>query len=247
MAPRTGVAVVTGAGSGIGRDFARALLAAGWSVALIGRRAAALEETAAGHAALVLPLDVADAAAVEAGFARVADRFGRVDLLFNNAGTFAGNAPFDEMTDEGWRLAIDTNLSGAFYCARAAFRLMKAQSPRGGRIVNNGSIAAQVPRPNAAGYTASKHGVTGLTRQIALDGRDWDIACTQIDIGNAATELARGFAEGALQPDGRRMPEPQIDPGHVTDALMYISGLPLSATVLQMTLMATRAPFVGRG
>jgi NADP-dependent 3-hydroxy acid dehydrogenase YdfG len=243
------VAVVTGAGSGIGRHVARALLDHGYRVALAGRRAEPLEETAAGHAdaALVVPADVSDAAAVDALFDAALERFGRVDLLFNNAGSFGASAPVDEYPLDAWRAIVDTNLSGAFLCARRAFAVMRAQDPPGGRIINNGSISAQTPRPNAVGYTATKHAITGLTKAIALDGRDLGIACGQIDVGNAATEMTRVIERGALQADGSTAGEETMDAAHVADAVLYMAGLPLDANVLFMTVMATRMPFVGRG
>jgi NAD(P)-dependent dehydrogenase (short-subunit alcohol dehydrogenase family) len=243
-------AVVTGAGSGIGREVARSLLAAGWRVALAGRREGALRETAGGARAdhaLVVPTDVTDAAAVAALFGRVREAWGRLDLLFNNAGTFGPTAPADEVAPEAWDAVVATNLTGAFLCARAAFALMRAQQPGGGRIINNGSISAHVPRPNAVAYTATKHAVTGLTKAIALDGRPLRIACGQIDIGNAATELLAGVHDGALQADGRVVPEPTIDARHAADAVLYMAGLPLEANVPFLTVMATGMPYIGRG
>jgi len=241
------VAVVTGAGSGIGRDVTRGLIDAGYGVALAGRREQALRETLDGRAGLVVPTDVSDAGAVHALFDRVRDELGRIDLLFNNAGTFGRPAPFEEVSLEDWRTIVDTNLTGAFLCAQEAYRTMKEQHPRGGRIVNNGSISAHVPRPNAVGYTSTKHAMTGLTKQLALEGRAHDIACGQIDIGNAATELTAGIRRGALQADGSTKPEPMMDPRNVTDAVLYMAGLPLDANVLFMTVMATDMPYVGRG
>jgi NAD(P)-dependent dehydrogenase (short-subunit alcohol dehydrogenase family) len=244
------VAVVTGAGSGIGRAVAQALLASGYHVALAGRNDASLRQTAGDAArdeALVLPTDVTDPDAVRALFARVGSTWGRVDLLFNNAGTFGEPAAVDEVTDAQWRAVIDANLTGSFYCAREAFRAMKAQRPGGGRIINNGSISAHVPRPQAVAYTASKHAITGLTKSIALEGREYDIAGGQIDIGNAATELTSGISHGALQPDGSRLAEPTMDVQNVVDAVLYMAGLPLDANVLFMTVMATKMPYVGRG
>lgn len=240
------IAVITGAGSGIGKAVAHGLMADGWKVALIGRRADALAGTLAGGDGLVLPADVRDEAAIEAAFDACIARFGRIDLLFNNAGLFGATGPFDILTLDGWREVIDVNLTGMFLCARAAFRRMKAQEPRGGRIINCGSVSAQVPRPQAAPYTASKHGVTGLTKAISLDGRPWNIACGQIDIGNAATEMTTGFS-AALQPDGSRMAEPVMDVAHVATAVRYMAGLPLDANVQTMTVMATAMPLVGRG
>ncbi len=244
----TGVAVVTGAGSGIGRVVARALLDAGWRVGLAGRRAGPLEETAGGRPyALAVPTDVADAAAVDALFAAVVDRFGRVDLLFNNAGAFGPAGLPDEIDVDAWRATVDVNLTGAFLCARAAFAAMRAQDPQGGRIVNNGSISAHVPRPGSAAYTATKHAMTGLTRSFALDGRRFGIACGQIDIGNAATEMTAGIAQGARQADGSMRPEPTFDAVHVAEAVRWMAGLPLSANVPFLTIAATGMPFLGRG
>jgi NAD(P)-dependent dehydrogenase (short-subunit alcohol dehydrogenase family) len=246
------VAVVTGAGSGIGAAVATRLLRDGWRVALAGRREQALRETAvaaveADGEAVAMPTDVTDAAAVHALFAGVLHRWGRVDLLFNNAGMFGTPAPVDEFALDQWRAVVDTNLSGAFYCAQEAFRAMKAQSPQGGRIINNGSISAAVPRPHAVAYTATKHAVTGLTRAISLEGRPFGIACGQIDIGNAATELAAHIGQGTLQADGSMAREPMMDLGHAADAVIHMANLPLDANVLFMTVMATAMPFVGRG
>jgi NAD(P)-dependent dehydrogenase (short-subunit alcohol dehydrogenase family) len=241
------VAVVTGAGSGIGRDVTRGLIDAGYRVALAGRREEALRETLDGREGLVVPTDVTDAGAVRALFDSVRAEFGRIDLLFNNAGTFGRPAPFEEVSLDDWRTIVDTNLTGAFLCAQEAYRTMKEQRPRGGRIVNNGSISAHVPRPNAVGYTSTKHAMTGLTKQLALEGRAHDIACGQIDIGNAATELTAGIRRGALQADGSTKPEPMMDPRNVTDAVLYMAGLPLEANVLFLTVMATDMPYVGRG
>jgi NAD(P)-dependent dehydrogenase (short-subunit alcohol dehydrogenase family) len=243
------VAVVTGAGSGIGRHVARALLDHGYRVGLTGRRAETLAETAAGHegAALVVPADVSDAAGVDALFDAVVERFGRVDLLFNNAGSFGATAPIDEYPLDAWHALVDTNLTGAFLCARRAFGQMRRQEPRGGRIINNGSISAHTPRPHAVAYTATKHAITGLTKAIALDGRDLGIACGQIDVGNAATEMTRAMERGVLQADGSTAAEATMDAAHVADAVLYMAGLPLDANVLFMTVTATRMPFVGRG
>ena len=248
--PLRKVAVVTGAGSGIGAACAVALAAAGHAVVLAGRRAEALDQVAAriGEPActLAVPTDVREPAQVDALFAAALARFGRVDLLFNNAGIMAGGA-FEELSFETWKAVVDVNLTGMFLCAQAAFRAMKAQSPRGGRIVNNGSIAAHAPRPDSAPYTATKHAVTGLTKSIALDGRKYDIACGQIDIGNAVTELASAMARGVPQADGRIAAEPMIDVALVADAVVRMAALPLEANVLSMTIMATKMPFIGRG
>jgi NAD(P)-dependent dehydrogenase (short-subunit alcohol dehydrogenase family) len=238
------VAVVTGAGSGIGREVARALDGAGWKVALAGRREAALQETLA--AGLVVPTDVTRPAAVDALFARVGEELGRVDLLFNNAGMGA-SAAIDELAFEDWQAVVDVNLTGSFLCAQAAFRVMKAQEPRGGRIINNGSISAYVPRPYAIAYTATKHAVTGLTRAISLEGREFDIACGQIDIGNAATEMTARMSEGVPQADGSIAAEPRMDAAHVAAAIVNMAALPLDANVQFMTIMATAMPFIGRG
>jgi len=244
------VAIVTGAGSGIGRAVSLALVRAGWSVTLAGRRADVLQETAtlAGVAeTLVQPTDVADEASVDALFDAAKDRFGRLDLLFNNAGTGAPPVPLEEHSLDHWRRVVDINLTGAFLCTRAAFRMMKEQDPRGGRIINNGSISAHAPRPRSIAYTATKHAITGLTRSTSLDGRAYDIACGQIDIGNAATDMTRAMAKGVPQPDGSLKVEPTMDVQAVADAVVYMSGLSLSANVQFMTVMATQMPFVGRG
>ena len=242
------VAVVTGAGSGIGRVVARALLDAGWSVALAGRRAAALEETADGtDAALVVPTDVADPASVTDLFAAARGEWGRVDLLVNNAGTFGPVGGVDEIPIDGWLSTVAVNLTGAFLCAREAVAMMKAQEPQGGRIINNGSISAHTPRPGSAAYTATKHAITGLTKSLSLDGRPFGIACGQIDIGNAATDMTAGIARGARQADGRVVPEPTFDARHVAEAVLFVAGLPLEANVQFMTVTATTMPFIGRG
>jgi NADP-dependent 3-hydroxy acid dehydrogenase YdfG len=242
-----GVAVVTGAGSGLGRVVARALLDAGYRVALAGRRRDRLEETATGDAVLAVPTDVGDEASVDALFAAVRERWGRVDLLFNNAGTFGPSRTIDEIPVAEWTATVQTNLTGAFLCARAAFATMRAQDPQGGRIVNNGSISAHAPRPGSAAYTATKHAITGLTKSISLDGRPFGIACGQIDIGNAATDMTAGIATGAAQADGRIMAEPTFDARHVADAVLYMAGLPLGANVQFLTITATAMPFIGRG
>jgi NAD(P)-dependent dehydrogenase (short-subunit alcohol dehydrogenase family) len=244
------IAVVTGAGSGIGRAVAIALLAEGYHVALAGRRAEALAETAAfadaGDRALAVPTDVTQPDAVAALFSRVVDAWGRLDLLFNNAGAGAG-VPFEELSYERWKAIVDVNLTGMFLCAQAAFRTMKAQRPQGGRIINNGSLSAMSPRPDQAAYVATKHGVSGLTKSLALDGRACDIACGQIDIGNAVTPLTERMPAGAKQADGRVAPEPRIDVAHVARAVVFMASLPLDTNVLTMTIMATKMPFVGRG
>jgi NAD(P)-dependent dehydrogenase (short-subunit alcohol dehydrogenase family) len=242
------VAVVTGAGSGLGRVIAEALLGAGYEVALAGRRREALEKTAAGSpAALVVPTDVADPGSVALLFAAVRERWGRIDLLVNNAGTFGPSGTPDEIEVEDWLAAVGTNLTGSFLCAREAFALMRTQEPQGGRIVNNGSISAHVPRPGSAAYTATKHAITGLTRSLSLDGRPFGIACGQIDIGNAATEMTAGIATGARQADGSVRPEPTFDARYVADAVLYMAGLPLEANVQFLTITATTMPFIGRG
>ncbi|PXY33010.1 SDR family oxidoreductase [Prauserella endophytica] len=242
------VAVVTGAGSGIGRSVARALLADGYRVALAGRRVDPLTETAAGSGlALVVPTDVTDDAQVAALFAEVRRNWGRVDVLFNNAGTFGAPGAVDTLPVEEWRRTVDVNLTGMFLCAHHAVRLMKEQDPRGGRIINNGSISAHAPRPESVAYTATKHAITGLTKSISLDGRAFDVACGQIDIGNAATELTAGIATGAKQADGSVRPEPTFDVEHVAEAVLGMAALPLSANVQFLTLTATAMPFLGRG
>jgi NAD(P)-dependent dehydrogenase (short-subunit alcohol dehydrogenase family) len=248
---RNRIAVVTGAGSGIGKAVALALLGDGYCVALAGRRPDPLEATAAASAhparALVVPADVRQAESVKALFARVKERFGRLDLLFNNAGIFVPGLEFDELPVERWQDMVDTNLTGSFLCAREAFGLMKTQDPRGGRIINNGSISAHAPRPNSAPYTATKHAITGLTKAIALDGRRYGIACGQIDIGNANTDLTAVMAQGVPQANGQMAVEPLMDLAHVASAVLYMAGLPLEANVQFMTIMATKMPFIGRG
>ena len=244
------IALVTGAGSGIGRAVSVALAGAGYSVVLAGRRAAELDATAAlaeNGKALAIPTDVTDAESVRALFARIRQAFGRLDLLFNNAGTGAPPVPFEDLTFEQWNRVVSVNLTGAFLCAQEAVRLMKAQHPQGGRIINNGSISAHVPRPNSAPYTAAKHAVTGLTRSLSLDGRKHNIACGQIDIGNASTQMTQRMSSGVPQADGTTRPEPVMDVRHVADAILYMAGLPLDANVQFMTVMATKMPFVGRG
>jgi NAD(P)-dependent dehydrogenase (short-subunit alcohol dehydrogenase family) len=241
-------ALVTGAGSGIGKASAIALAKAGFTLALTGRRAEPLEATAKeiGGETLVMPADVGDPDAVKALFARIRDTFGRLDLLFNNAGLFS-SAPIDEITWDQWRDAVAVNLTGAFLCTQEAMRLMKAQDPRGGRIINNGSISAHTPRLHTGAYTATKHAITGLTKSTALDGRAHDIACGQIDIGNAASEMTERMAKGVLQADGTLKPEARMGLDNVAQAVVYMASLPLEANVLFMTVMATRMPYVGRG
>ncbi|MFF8292537.1 SDR family oxidoreductase [Streptomyces sp. NPDC016309] len=244
------IAVVTGAGSGIGRSVALALAEDGWSLALAGRRAEPLRETAAltGTDALCVPTDVTSPDAVTALFAAVRDRFGRVDLLFNNAGSFAGGGtPVEDLDPGTWRAVVDVNLTGAFLCAQAAYRHMKDQSPRGGRIINNGSISAHVPRPHSVAYTATKHAMTGLTKSLSLDGRPYRIACGQIDIGNAATEMTERMRTGILQADGRLAPEPVMDAADVARTVAHMAALPLEANVQFATVMATAMPYIGRG
>ncbi|WGU40049.1 MULTISPECIES: SDR family oxidoreductase [unclassified Phenylobacterium] len=242
------VALVTGAGSGIGRASAIALGEAGYSLVLVGRRADKLEETAAAlpGQALIHAADIADEAGVEAAFEAARTRFGRLDVLFNNAGVSAGGR-LEDLSLDAWRRVVDANLTGAFLCTRAAFRLMKAQDPRGGRIINNGSISAHAPRPYSVAYTATKHAITGLTRSTSLEGRAYDIACGQIDIGNAATEMTLAMAKGVPQADGSFAPEPLMDVKAVAGAVVFMAGLPLDANVQFMTVMATKMPFVGRG
>jgi NAD(P)-dependent dehydrogenase (short-subunit alcohol dehydrogenase family) len=241
-------AIVTGAGTGIGRAVAQALLGAGYRVALAGRRRELLEETVAGGGdALVIPTDVARPDSVEALFKATQEKLGRLDLLFNNAGTGAPPIPIDELTIEQWRGVVDVNLNGMSYCAREAVKLMKRQDPRGGRIINNGSISAHAPRPNSAPYTATKHAVTGLTKSLSLDGRAFDIVCGQIDIGNAETALTARMKDGVLQANSTLAPEPTMDVRQVASAVLYMDSLPLEANVLFMTVMASKMPFVGRG
>jgi NAD(P)-dependent dehydrogenase (short-subunit alcohol dehydrogenase family) len=246
-----GVAVVTGAGSGIGRAVSLALAGAGWSVALAGRREAALRETARLAALpdrmLAVPTDVTDPDAVDALFAAVREHFGPLGLLFNNAGVSAPPLPVDELPYERWRRVVDVNLNGAFLCARAAFGQMRSQDPQGGRIINNGSVSAHVPRPHSIAYTATKHAVTGLTRSLSLDGRPYGIACGQIDVGNAATEMTERMPGGTRQADGSLRPEPVMDVAHVADTVLHMASLPLSANVQFVTVMATAMPYIGRG
>lgn len=246
---RQRVALVTGAASGIGRSVALALARAQWAVVLAGRRLAPLEKAAREGGVCCTPMqcDVSDEASVDALFARIEAEIGRLDLLFNNAGIASPPTPLEDTPPATWRSVIDTNLTGTFLCTRAAFRLMKKQRPSGGRIINNGSISATAPRPSMIAYTASKHAVTGLTKATALEGRPYDIACGQIDIGNTATEMTTPMSHGTLQADGSRAPEPQFDVKHVADAVLYMADLPPEANVLFMTVMATKMPYVGRG
>jgi NAD(P)-dependent dehydrogenase (short-subunit alcohol dehydrogenase family) len=245
-------ALVTGAGGGIGRSASLALAKAGWHVAVSGRRPEPLEETAAqvealGRRAFAHSCDVGDPDAVKALFAKVAATFGRLDLLFNNAGAGAPPVPMEDLTYAQWKAVVDVNLTGAFLCAQGAIAIMKNQTPKGGRIINNGSISAHAPRPNSAPYTATKHAITGLTKSIALDARQYDIACGQIDIGNALTDMARKMTKGVPQANGTIAVEPMMDPDEVGDAIVHMAGLPLSTNILTMTIMATKMPFVGRG
>ena len=252
MGDENRVAVITGAGSGIGKAVAITFLREGWRVALAGRRgealeAAARESGASAGRALAVPTDVSDPASVRNLFERTKASFGRVDMLFNNAGQNAPGIAMDELSVEQWRAVIDVNLTGAFLCTQEAMRAMKAQKPQGGRIINNGSISAHAPRPNSAPYTASKHAITGLTKCTSLDGRKFDIACGQIDIGNAATEMTERMAKGVMQADGSIAVEPRMDVQHVADAVLHMARLPLETNVQFMTIMATKMPFVGRG
>ena len=251
MATQNKVAIVTGAGSGVGKAATLALLKAGYSVALAGRRKDALDQVAkesgAGSRALAVATDVANPDSVKALFAATRKTFGRIDVLFNNAGVNAPGVPLEELTFEQWKNVVDINLTGMFLCIQEAFRAMKDQDPRGGRIINNGSISAHAPRPNSMPYTSTKHGVTGLTKSASLDGRKYDIACGQVDIGNATTPMTERMVDGVLQPDGRKMPEPRMDVSAVGNAVAYMASLPLDANVLFMTVMATNMPFVGRG
>ncbi len=245
-------ALVTGAGGGIGRAASLALAKAGWHVALTGRRPEPLEETAreiaaGGRRAFVRPCDIGDPQSVSELFATLAEAFGRLDLLFNNAGAGAPAVPMEELSYAQWKAVVDVNLTGAFLCAQGAISMMKNQTPKGGRIINNGSISAHTPRPNSAPYTATKHAITGLTKSIALDGRADDIACGQIDIGNALTDMARKMTLGVAQADGHIAIEPTIDVGQVADAVVHMANLPLSTNILTMTIMATKMPYVGRG
>jgi len=252
MAAPKKIALVTGAGSGIGKQISLALLRDGYAVVLAGRRQEPLEETAkaageSGANALVVPADVSDPASVKNLFAKTKEKFGRLDLLFNNAGIFAPPMSLEELSYEQWKSAVDINLTGVFLCTQEAFRIMKEQSPRGGRIINNGSISAHAPRPFSVSYTATKHAITGLTKSTSLDGRRYDIACGQIDIGNASTDMTELMKKGTLQADGSTQVEPTMDAGHVAKAILYMDSLPLDANVQFMTVMATKMPFIGRG
>jgi len=252
MASSEKVAIVSGAGTGIGKAVALALLQEGYAVVLAGRRkelleAGALEGKSSGSRTLVVPTDVSDPASIRALFARTKEAFGRLDLLFNNAGTGAPAVPLEELTYEQWKTVVDTNLTGVFLCTQEAFKIMKSQEPRGGRIINNGSISAHAPRPNSAPYTSTKHAITGLTKSTSLDGRKYDIACGQIDIGNAATPMTERMKKGVPQPNGTIQVEPTMDVQHVARAVVYMASLPLDANVQFLTVMATKMPFVGRG
>ncbi len=249
MAQNSKIALVTGAGSGIGEAVALALAGAGFTVVLTGRRREQLDRVAAaaGANAMAVPADLTDPASVAALFAKVKSTYGRLDVLFNNAGTNAPPIPLEELSVDQWKSVIDTNVTGVFLCTQEAFRLMKDQAPRGGRIINNGSISSTMPRPNSAPYTASKHAVTGLTRATSLDGRKYDIACGQIDIGNTATPMASKMQSGVLQADLSVKPEPTFDVKHVAEAVVFMAGLPLDANVQSITVMATKMPYVGRG
>ncbi len=252
MTSSSKIAIVTGAGTGIGKHTALALLREGYSVVLAGRRkelldAVAEEGRASGSRALVVPTDVGDPASVRALFAATKETFGRLDLLFNNAGLGAPPVPLEDLTYEQWKSVVDVNLTGAFLCTQEAFKIMKSQEPRGGRIINNGSISAHAPRPNSAPYTSTKHAITGLTRSTSLDGRKYDIACGQIDIGNALTPLTQRMAKGVPQANGTTAVEPTMDVEHVARAVAYMASLPLDANVQFLTVMATKMPFVGRG
>jgi len=252
MASSTKIALITGAGSGIGKASALALMRNGWSVVLAGRRKELLEDVAragqsAGARSLVVPADVADVASIRNLFARTKETFGRLDLLFNNAGIGAPAVPMEDLPFEKWKAVVDTNLTGSFVCTQEAIKIMKDQTPRGGRIINNGSISAHAPRPNSVAYTSTKHAVTGLTKTTSLDGRKYDIACGQIDVGNAETPLAARMKDGVPQADGSVRPEPLMDVEVVANAVVYMASLPLDANVQFLTVMATKMPFVGRG
>ena len=251
MSTQTKVAIITGAGTGVGKASALALLQEGYAVVLAGRRAELLEATAkeAGSAAqtLIVPTDVSDLDSIRTLFATTQATFGRLDVLFNNAGIGAPPVPLEELSYEQWKAVVDVNLTGAFICTQEAFKIMKDQDPRGGRIINNGSISAHVPRPNSAPYTSTKHAMTGLTRSTSLDGRKYDIACGQIDIGNAGTDMTAVMKRGVPQPNGSIEAEPTFDVEHVAQAVVYMANLPLDANVQFMTVMATKMPFIGRG
>jgi NAD(P)-dependent dehydrogenase (short-subunit alcohol dehydrogenase family) len=250
MAETSKIALVTGAGSGVGRAAALALAEAGWTVVLVGRRLEALEETVKlGPADRLIPVpaDVSKPEAVDAAFAQVKERYGRLDLLFNNAGTGTPALPIDELSVEQWLAVVGVNLTGSFLCARAAFAMMRHQSPMGGRIINNGSISAHTPRPGSLPYTSTKHAITGMTKSLSLDGRPFDIACGQIDIGNAATPMTERMTKGVPQPNGSMLVEPRMDAKHVGDMVVFMAGLPLDTNVQFVTVMATKMPFVGRG
>jgi NAD(P)-dependent dehydrogenase (short-subunit alcohol dehydrogenase family) len=252
MASQGKIAVVTGAGTGVGKAVSLALMKEGYSVVLAGRRKEPLEKTARegealGAKSLPVPTNVGDPSSVKALFAAAKETFGRLDLLFNNAGTGTPAVPIEDLTYEQWKTVVDANLTGTFLCTQEAVRMMKNQNPRGGRIINNGSISAHAPRPNSAPYTATKHAITGMTKSTALDGRNFDIACGQIDIGNAATEMTERMIGGVMQANGTMAPEPRIDPKHVANAVVYMASLPLDTNVQFITVMATKMPFVGRG
>jgi NAD(P)-dependent dehydrogenase (short-subunit alcohol dehydrogenase family) len=252
MTSSSKIAIVTGAGTGIGKASALALMKDGWSVVFAGRRkemleAAAAEGKATGGQTLVVPTDVSNPESIKALFARTKDTFGRLDLLFNNAGTGAPPIPLEDLTYEQWMTVVNANLTGVFLCTQEAFKIMKAQDPRGGRIINNGSISAHAPRPNSSPYTATKHAVTGLTKATSLDGRKYDIACGQVDVGNAATDMTARMAKGVPQPNGTTAIEPTMDVQAVANAVKYMASLPLDANVLFLTVMASKMPFVGRG
>jgi NAD(P)-dependent dehydrogenase (short-subunit alcohol dehydrogenase family) len=243
------IAMITGAGSGVGRAVAQALAAQGWQLTLVGRKKDTLEETASGLAGehLIVPADVGDPTAVKTVFAQIKSKFARLDMLFNNAGMGAPAIPIEDLSFEQWQAVVGVNLTGAFLCTQEAIRMMKAQDPRGGRIINNGSISADRPRPHSAPYTATKHAITGLTKSTILDGRPFDITAGQIDIGNAATEMTQRMTQGVLQPDGKLVVEPRMDVNHVAQAVAYMAGLPLESNVPFITVMATKMPLFGRG
>src|SRR6201993_5287767 len=252
MAATAKIALVTGAGTGVGRGAALALMKSGFTVVLAGRRRDKLQEVANEGAAkggknMVVPADIADPASIKSLFATTKQTFGRLDVLFNNAGIGAPPVPMEDLPVEKWKEVVDTNLTASFVCTQEAFKIMRDQKPRGGRIINNGSISAHTPRPFSIAYTSTKHAITGLTKSTALDGRAYDIACSQVDIGNAATPMTERMVEGVLQPNGTKMPEPRMDADHVGSAVLHMANLPLESNVLFMTVMATKMPFVGRG